>query len=250
MEPLWHIELLIFFLTFASNSHLEKGLLLVLFQLDSELYTFLTANTAEATDSSLFFFLNYLMILITYLLLQLMQGNIRLVPSPQGLAQSMALVLRFQLRPSIAIAISEPGESSEQPPSNSLFRGLQVLLADDDDVNRAVTRKLLEKLGCTVTAVSSGFECLAAIGPSGSSIQIILLDLHMPDLDGFDVAARLRQFRSRSWPLIVALTASADEDVWDRCMHIGINGIIQKPVLLQGIANELRRVLIQANKVV
>lgn len=190
------------------------------------------------------------MILITYLLLQLMQGNIRLVPSPQGLAQSMALVLRFQLRPSIAIAISEPGESSEQPPSNSLFRGLQVLLADDDDVNRAVTRKLLEKLGCTVTAVSSGFECLAAIGPSGSSIQIILLDLHMPDLDGFDVAARLRQFRSRSWPLIVALTASADEDVWDRCMHIGINGIIQKPVLLQGIANELRRVLIQANKVV
>ena len=56
MEPLWHIELLIFFLTFASNSHLEKGLLLVLFQLDSELYTFLTANTAEATDSSLFFF--------------------------------------------------------------------------------------------------------------------------------------------------------------------------------------------------
>ncbi|KAK9991873.1 hypothetical protein SO802_026858 [Lithocarpus litseifolius] len=183
-------------------------------------------------------------------LVQLMQGNIRLVPSPQGLAQSMALVLRFQLRPSIAIAISEPGESSEQPPSNSLFRGLQVLLADDDDVNRAVTRKLLEKLGCTVTAVSSGFECLGAIGPSGSSIQIILLDLHMPDLDGFDVAARLRQFRSRSWPLIVALTASADEDVWERCMHIGINGIIRKPVLLQGIANELRRVLIQANKVV
>ena len=60
MEPLWHIELLIFFLTFASNSHLEKGLLLVLFQLDSELYTILTANTAEATDSSLFFFFFFL----------------------------------------------------------------------------------------------------------------------------------------------------------------------------------------------
>uniref|UniRef100_A0A2N9IR51 Ethylene receptor n=1 Tax=Fagus sylvatica TaxID=28930 RepID=A0A2N9IR51_FAGSY len=183
-------------------------------------------------------------------LVQLMQGNIWVVPSPQGLAQSMALVLRFQRRPSIAIAISESGESSEQPPSNTLFKGLQVLLADDDDVNRAVTRKLLEKLGCTVTAVSSGFECLSAIGPAGSSIQIILLDLQMPELDGFEVAARIRKFCSRSWPLIIALTASADEDVWDRCMHIGMNGVIRKPVLLQGIANELRRVLMQANKVV
>ncbi|KAG6732641.1 hypothetical protein I3843_01G180600 [Carya illinoinensis] len=182
-------------------------------------------------------------------LVQLMQGNIWVVPNHQGFAQSMALVLRFQLRPSIAVAISEPGESSEHPHSNSLFRGLQVLLADDDNVNRGVTRKLLEKLGCIVTAVSSGFECLSAIGPAGSSIQIVLLDLHMPELDGFEVAMRIRKFRSRSWPLIIGLTASADEDMWDRCMHIGMNGIIRKPVLLQGIANELRRVLMQANQV-
>ncbi|XP_059447186.1 ethylene receptor 2-like [Corylus avellana] len=183
-------------------------------------------------------------------LVQMMQGNIWVVPNHQGLAQSMGLVLRFQLRPSIAIAISESGESSEHTHSNSLFRGVQVLLVDDDNVNRAVTRRLLEKLGCTVTSVSSGFECLSAIGPSGSSFQIVLLDLQMPELDGFEVAMRIRKYRSHSWPLIIALTASADEDVWERCMHIGMNGIIRKPVLLQGIASELRRVLIQANKVV
>lgn len=179
---------------------------------------------------------------------QLMQGKIWVVPNPQGLAQSMALVLRFQLRPSIAVAISEPGESSEHPHSNSLFRGLQVLLADADHVNRAVTRKLLEKLGCIVTAVSSGFECLSTIGPAGSPIQVVLLDIQMPELDGFEVAMRIRKFRSQSWPLIIALSASADEDVGERCMRIGMNGIIRTPVLLQGIANELRRVLMQANK--
>ncbi|CBI23580.3 unnamed protein product, partial [Vitis vinifera] len=157
-------------------------------------------------------------------LAQLMQGNIWLVPNPQGFAKSMALVLRFQLQPSIGINISEPGESSEHPHSNSLFRGLQVLLADDDDTNRAVTRKLLEKLGCIVSVVSSGFECLGALGPAASSFQIVLLDLHMPELDGFEVAMRIRKFRSRSWPLIVALTASADEDVWERCLEIGMNG--------------------------
>ncbi|KAH7522146.1 hypothetical protein FEM48_Zijuj07G0107400 [Ziziphus jujuba var. spinosa] len=181
-------------------------------------------------------------------LVQMMQGNIWVVPNSQGFAQSMALVLRLQRRPSIALTISE--DLSEHPNSNSLFRSLQVILADDDDVNRAVTKKLLEKLGCIVTALSSGFECLAAIGPAGSNIQIVLLDLHLPDLDGFEVAMRIRKFRSHSWPLIIALTASADEDMWERCRQIGINGVIRKPVVLQGIANELQRVMLQANKVV
>ncbi|KAJ7954750.1 Ethylene receptor [Quillaja saponaria] len=183
-------------------------------------------------------------------IVQLMQGNIWVVPNPQGFPQSMSLVLRFQLRPSIAIAICEPGESSERSHSNTLFKGLQVLLADKDDVNRAVTRKLLEKLGCTVTSVSSGFECLTIVGSSGSPIKVILLDLHMPELDGYEVATRIRKFRSRSWPLIIALTASSDEDVWGRCMQTGMHGLIRKPVLLQDISSELRRVLlVQANKI-
>ncbi|KAI4345767.1 hypothetical protein L6164_012863 [Bauhinia variegata] len=182
-------------------------------------------------------------------IVQLMQGNIWLVPNAQGFPQSMALVLRFQLRPSIAIAISEPGESSERTDSNSLFGGLQVLLADNDDVNRAVTRRLLQKLGCTVTAVSSGFECLSLIGPATSSVQLIILDLHMPDLDGLEVATRIRKFRSRNWPMIIALTASVDEDLWEKCMQIGINGVIRKPVLLQGISSELKRILVQGNRI-
>ncbi|KAL7177723.1 hypothetical protein ACSBR2_030984 [Camellia fascicularis] len=183
-------------------------------------------------------------------LVQLMQGNIWVVPNPEGFDQSMALVLRFQLWPSVVIGISEAGDSSEHPHSNSIFRGLQVLLADDDDVNRAVTRKLLQKLGCTVSTVATGFECLSSLGSAVSSFQIVLLDLHMPDLDGFEIASRIRKFRSRSWPLIIALTASGDEDVWERCLQIGINGVIRKPVLLQGIVDELQRVLVQANKIV
>ncbi|MBA0830864.1 hypothetical protein Goarm_015365 [Gossypium armourianum] len=182
-------------------------------------------------------------------LVQLMHGNIWVVQNPQGSAQSMALVIRFQLRPSISITINELGESSDQPCSNSLFKGLQVLLADDDDLNRAVTRKLLEKLGCSVSAVTSGFECLTSIGPASSPFQIVILELQMPELDGFEVAMRIRKFRSRNWPLIVAMTASTEDDTWERCSQIGINGVIRKPVLLQGIAIELRKVLMQANKV-
>ncbi|KAJ1391825.1 Signal transduction response regulator, receiver domain [Sesbania bispinosa] len=121
-------------------------------------------------------------------IIQLMQGNIWLIPNAQGFPQAMALVLRFQLRRSIALTIPEPGESSEPSNSNSFFRGLQVLLADnDDDLNASVLLDLLDL----------PFK--------------LFLDLHMPELDGFEVATRIRKFRSRNWPLIVALTASTED---------------------------------------
>uniref|UniRef100_A0A7C9EDA5 Ethylene receptor n=2 Tax=Opuntia streptacantha TaxID=393608 RepID=A0A7C9EDA5_OPUST len=181
-------------------------------------------------------------------LVQLMQGNIWVVPNPQGYPQSMALVLRFQLQPCIGIAITEAGESSENP--NSAFEGLQVLLADGDNMNRAVSKKLLQKLGCSVTAVSSGFECLTALGPAGSCFQILLLDVHMHDLNGFEVASRIRKLRSRSLPLTIAVIASDEDDFWEKFKEVGINGVIRKPVLLPELIDELRRVLLQVNKVV
>ncbi|XP_077241982.1 signal transduction histidine kinase, hybrid-type, ethylene sensor [Tasmannia lanceolata] len=177
-------------------------------------------------------------------LVQMMQGNIWVVPNSQGLAESMTLVLRFQSPTSI---LEPGGSSSDHFPSNSLFRGLKVLVADDDDVNRAVTRKLLERLGCHVSSVSSGFECLRTLGLAENSFQVVLLDLQMPEMDGFEVAVRIQKYRSGNWPLIVALTASANEDVWEKCLQIGMNGVIRKPVLLQGIGAELRRVLQQAS---
>ncbi|KAI3695640.1 hypothetical protein L1987_78639 [Smallanthus sonchifolius] len=170
-------------------------------------------------------------------LVEMMQGKIWVVPYPVGLDQSMALVLRFQLGPSIAIGMLETGESS-------VLRGLQVLLAEEDEVNRAVTRKLLEKLGCIVSTVATGSDCFMALN---HSYQMVILDLQMSDLDGFEVASRIRKSRSRNWPLIVGLTPNADENVWERCLQIGINGVIQKPVLLKGISDELRRVLDHTN---
>lgn len=179
--------------------------------------------------------------------MQLMQGNISVVPNPRGFYQSMAVVLGFKLVPSTA-GMSERSESSNHTHPNSLLVGLKVLLADHDGINRGVTRRLLEKLGCDVSAVSSGYECLGALGPAVCPFQVVLLDLHLPDLDGFEVTMRIRKFRSRSWPLIIALTASDDEDARERCIQTGMNGIIRKPVILQGIADELTRVLILTSR--
>lgn len=176
-----------------------------------------------------------------------MQGDIWIISNPEGCDKSMALVLRFQKPSSIVIGMSEHG-ASDRSYSNSLLRGLKVLLADDDDINRAVTRKLLEKLGCVVSAVGSGYDCLSAVRTVVSSFRIVILDLHMPDLDGFEVTSRIRKFRSRSWPLIIALTSSDDDEIWSRCHQVGMSGVIRKPVQMQGIEDELQRVLMQANR--
>ncbi|XP_059307836.1 protein EIN4 [Lycium ferocissimum] len=176
-------------------------------------------------------------------LVQMMQGNIWMSSNAQGLAQGMTLILRFQKQSSFRKRMFEYRNPLEQPISSTMFRGLHVLLTDDDDVNRLVTRKLLEKLGCQVTAVSTGFQCLSALGPSLTTYQVVILDLQMPEMDGFEVALRVRKFRSRSWPLIIALTASSEEQVWERCLQVGMNGLIRKPVLLQGLADELQRLL-------
>ncbi|MFS7899938.1 putative non-specific serine/threonine protein kinase [Helianthus anomalus] len=81
-----------------------------------------------------------------------------------------------------------------------------------------------------------------------SSFHVVILDLHMPEMDGFEVATRIRKFRSRNRPSIIALTASAEEQVWERCLQVGMNGVIRKPVLLRGLENELRTVLQRAGE--
>lgn len=175
-------------------------------------------------------------------LVQMMQGNIWMSPNSLGLSQSMTLLLRFQIQRHF---LGRNAFAQDQPISYSRFKGLRVLLADDEDINRSVTKKLLEKLGCEVTAVSSGFECLSALGHGGNSFRIVILDLHMAEMDGFEVAMRIRKFCSHNWPLIVAMTTSPEDHVWERCRQIGINAVIQKPILLQIMTDELKRLLQQ-----
>ncbi|CAN4096070.1 unnamed protein product [Withania somnifera] len=166
----------------------------------------------------------------------MMQGNIWISSNTEGHTQRMTLVLRFLKQSSFRKHMFELVNPVEQVISSSMFKGLRVLLADDDDVNRMVTKKLLEKLGCQVTAVSTSFQCLSAMGHATTSIQVVILDLHMPEMDGFRVAMRVRKFHSRK------------EQISDRCLQVGINGLIRKPVLLQGMAEELQRVLQRAGE--
>ncbi|KAL5208371.1 hypothetical protein ABZP36_032806 [Zizania latifolia] len=174
-------------------------------------------------------------------LVQMMQGNIWAILDPQGLPESMTLVLRFQLQS--PLTSSNLGGSFEQQyasPSCQIA-GLKVLLIDDDDINLVIARKFLEKLGCVVSSLPSGSTSLNSVGASAASCQLVMVNLEMVRVNAFDVAMRIRQSRSGRWPFVMAMTC--EQNTWEKCAQSGINGVLKKPVILQELKDELVRIL-------
>ncbi|CAK9251665.1 unnamed protein product, partial [Sphagnum jensenii] len=114
------------------------------------------------------------------------------------------------------------------------FSGVRILVTDDNGVNRMVTRGLLMRLGCEVTVVSSGRECLQAISQPGQFFKVLLLDVCMPEMDGYEVAIRIQEkFARHERPLLVALTANTDRATRERCLSLGMDRVILKPISLE-----------------
>eukprot|EP00897_Mesotaenium_endlicherianum_P007382 jgi/Mesen1/6672/ME000343S05844 len=109
--------------------------------------------------------------------------------------------------------------------------GVKILVIDDNLVNRMVSRSLLHSLGCEVELAASGEEGLAALARPNHGVRLVLLDLCMPDVDGFEVALRIyAAFADRERPLVVAYTANTEKDTRARCHALGMDGIVTKPV--------------------
>ncbi|CAN0913917.1 Ethylene receptor [Linum grandiflorum] len=108
------------------------------------------------------------------------------------------------------------------------FPGLKVIVMDDNGVSRMATKGLLVHLGCEVTTVTSGDECLRSISQDH---RIVFIDVCMHD--GYEVARRMHEMFAKHRPLMVALTANAEKATKDQCRRVGMDGIVQKPVSVE-----------------
>ena len=105
--------------------------------------------------------------------------------------------------------------------------GRRVLVVDDNAVNREILVRLAGRWGMHVDAVASGAEALAAAG--GAAYDLVLLDMHMPAMDGLEVAARLRATPAPP-PLVVLLTSvSRDAALRERAEAAGVHAVLYKP---------------------
>ena len=115
--------------------------------------------------------------------------------------------------------------------SAPLAEGLSLLLADDDPVNRRITALLLTRRGHRVAVAADGIAALALAAEG--RFDAVLLDLHMPGLDGFATAHRLRELGAKAGdgtPLpLVAVTSDDTEDSVARCRAAGFGEVLSKP---------------------
>ena len=108
----------------------------------------------------------------------------------------------------------------------------RVLVGEDNGVNRLLVIQLLEKWGNTVVAVTNGREVLAALENSSEPFDLLLLDVQMPELDGFQTAAIIRErekLTGQHLP-ITAMTGLAMKGDRERCLDAGMDGYIVKPI--------------------
>ncbi|MBI4750524.1 MAG: response regulator [Acidobacteria bacterium] len=123
---------------------------------------------------------------------------------------------------------------------------LQVLVAEDNVTNQRVARKLLENLGCQVDVVANGAEALNAV--KQSTYHMVLMDCQMPEMDGFEATLeirRLEQIASEGSPAvripIVALTANATQEDQTKCLAVGMDDYLSKPVTLDKLTRVLKQ---------
>lgn len=158
-------------------------------------------------------------------------------------------VHRIALREALATAAGVQLVSDGEP--HSIVSGAptlkgHILLVEDEPVNAAVAEGYLAALGCTSVWVKSGADAVAR--RSAERFDLVLMDLNMPDMDGFAATRLIRQREGRGERVaIVALTAHDAAAYRDKCLRADMDDILTKPYTLEDCARVLRKWLVPAN---
>ncbi|WP_421900687.1 PAS domain S-box protein [Maridesulfovibrio sp.] len=148
----------------------------------------------------------------------------------------------FYLNLAFKVASPKTYEFQEHAPFS--FKEVRILLAEDDKVSQTITTLLLKKVGAYVHAVSNGEEAVAAL--KEGSYDFVLMDVHMPVLDGMEATRAIRSGQSgkASGDLpVIALTACAMAGDRERFLKAGMNGYAEKPLELDKLGRELQKIL-------
>jgi CheY-like chemotaxis protein len=167
----------------------------------------------------------------------LMGGEVG-VASKAGQGSTFWVTLRLQLDPAGGAG---GGAAADDPAQAGAAAGkFQVLLVEDNPTNQFLAEEYLRRIGCAVAVARSGHDAVRLA--SGRDFDAILMDCHLPELDGFGATAEIRrQEAGRRRVPIVALTANAMPGDRERCLAAGMDGYLSKPITLQDLTRCIRR---------
>lgn len=176
---------------------------------------------------------------------RLMEGDILVESEPdKGTTMTLTFAVRAATSPSPRKADKEETDAAAN--SNRLGQGATVLIVDDVLVNRQVAKLFMKPSGAAVLEAGGGQEALDIL--ARRKVDLVLLDVQMPGIDGYETARRIRRLNSpNSDVAIVALTAAAMDGDSDRCLAAGMDGYATKPFDSRNLCSVITRALAQRN---
>jgi len=144
---------------------------------------------------------------------------------------------RFTVR----LGLASEAQLSELPQLGQGLRldGVRLLLVDDNDTNQLIARELLEGVGAQVRSAANGREAVEAV--DAERFDAVLMDIHMPEMDGYEATRILRGKAQHATLPIIAMTASATLQDRARCVAAGMNAHVGKPIDLNELLVTLLR---------
>ena len=173
----------------------------------------------------------------------LMGGSIEVVSEP-----GKGTIFTFTLMHKIADrkCCSQKTETVETSDKGESLRGKHVLLAEDNDLNAEIAVTVLEKTGLVIERVEDGIQCVNRIEQmSAGTYDLILMDIQMPNMDGYQAAKYIRHLndKKKAEIPIIAMTANAFAEDRKRAFDAGMNGHIAKPIDIEKLGAVILSIL-------
>ena len=179
---------------------------------------------------------------ITRQLAEMMGGNVT-VQASEG--EGATFTLTFLAQPLSTRPDALDQQKPTEPRPGASVSGIKVLLVDDNPVNRIVARSFVKPISDQVTEVQNGLEAVNLLRERNGDFDLVLLDMHMPTMDGPQTIAEIRG-AEEEWRQIpvIALTADAMSGDKERYLAMGMSSYVSKPIDQNHLLAEINRTLL------
>ncbi|MDR1059547.1 MAG: response regulator, partial [Treponema sp.] len=179
-------------------------------------------------------------------IVELMGGAIDVISEP-GKGSTFFFDVSLEEGDAPPADIPAPGEegrdSGGAPPK---YAGRSILLTEDVEINREIVESLLEDTGVNIDSAENGAEAVRLFEESPSKYSLILMDIHMPEMDGYEATRRIRSSTAAEAATIpiVAMTANVFKEDVEKCLAAGMNDHMAKPIDFKELLKQLNRYLL------
>jgi signal transduction histidine kinase/AmiR/NasT family two-component response regulator len=176
---------------------------------------------------------------ITRRLVEMMRGEIR-VESEEGVGSVFTIEMLVDIAEPSELPVFEH-ESGDEDAGYVALQGRRVLVVDDHPVNRRVIRLFLEPFECDLVEAENGQQALDAL--EGQPVDLVLMDVNMPVMDGLEATRRLRRDPRFARLPVIALTADVMSAQIKTCLEAGCDAHVAKPIDLRNLLSAMDRCL-------